>query len=167
MMRGNILFYQSTGKWYERLITLATHGPYVHVALVVNEYLVLAADTQGTDTQGIAYDAVPPIDGLHAAVSLAEYATPDSIERGLVWAEKQRGRRYGWADIIYQAVKFLAPNNPLRFGEAGHYDCSDFVTRYLIHAGVQVPDSYLDTYTVTPNDLARFFEMIPTRKKPE
>lgn len=152
MNDGDLILYRSSGRWYERLITLATHGPFVHVAIVDNDYLVLSADSQG-----IEYDALPVMDNLHTLVPMALYASPDGIARGLAWAEDQRGRRYGWIDIVYQAVKFLWPGNKLRFGVKGHYDCSDFVCRYLIHAGVQVPDSYLDTYTVTPNDLARFF----------
>lgn len=150
-MRGDIILYRSSGRWYERLITLATKGPYTHVAIVDDErlYLVLAADSQG-----ISYDALPPIDNLHTLVSLASYASTEGIERGLAWAEQQVGKRYGWIDIVYQAVKFVWPHQPFRFSEAGHYDCSEFAVRYMLQAGVELPPAFDDPATVTPNDIA-------------
>lgn len=167
MMRGDLILYKSRGAWYERAIARATQGPYVHVAIVADTTLVSGAIRPAclsaviaADTQGIGYDALPPADDLHTVVSLAPYTTPDGIKRGLAWAEQQRGRQYGWTDIVYQAVKFLAPNNPFRFGEVGHWDCSDFVTRYLQHAGVQLADAYSDPYCNTPNDLARAFGLL-------
>lgn len=171
MTRGDLILYRSTGRWYERLITLATHGPYTHVAIVADTTSVSCAIRPAclsaviaADTQGIRYDALPHADDMHTVVSLAPYATPDGIERGMAWAEQQRGRKYGWLDVVYQGVKFLWPGNPLRFGIEGHYDCSDFACRYLIHAGVAMPDDYLDSYTVTPNDLARWAGLLAPRK---
>ena len=157
-MRGDLILYKTSGKWYERLITLATHGPFVHVAIMVDETRVIAADTQG-----IRYDVLPLLDRQHALLPLLQYASPVDIERGLAWAMQQTGKEYGWLDIAYQGVKFLAPNNPFRFGEVGHYDCSDLATRYLQHCGVQLPDDY-DPYTVTPNDLARWAGILAPRK---
>lgn len=159
MMIGDLILYRSTGRWYERLITLATHGPFVHVAIVVDESRVLAARARG-----IGYEPLSPEDALHTVVSLAGRASDVGINVGLAWAMRQAGKEYGWLDIVYQAVKFVWPGNPLRFGEEGHYDCSDFACRYLIHAGVQLPDSCLDSYTVTPNDLARVFGVLPAEK---
>lgn len=151
MNDGDLILYRSSGRWYERLITLATHGPFVHVAIVDNDYLVLSADSQG-----IEYDALPVMDNLHTLVPMALYASPDGIARGLAWAEQQRGRRYGWIDIVYQAVKFLWPHQPFRFSESGHMDCSDFATRYMLQAGVALPPAFDDPATVTPNDIARW-----------
>lgn len=150
--RGDLVLYRSSGRWYERLIALATNGPFVHVAIVVDPLTVIAARTQ----QGISYERIPPEDAFHATIPLAGKTTSAGIEQGLAWACAQQGKEYGWMDIAYQALKFLWPTNPLRFSIAGHYDCSDFATRYLIHAGVSLPDSYLDSYTVSPNDLARW-----------
>jgi hypothetical protein len=157
--RGDLVLYQSSGRWYERMIALATKGPFIHVAIVVDPLTVIAARTR----VGISYERIPPEDALHATIPLAGRTTPAGIEQGLTWACAQRGKAYGWPDIVYQALKFLWPDNPFRFGVAGHYDCSDFATRYMIHAGVSLPDAMLDTYTVSPNDLARWSGLLPEK----
>lgn len=159
MMIGDLILYRSTGRWYERLITFATRGSFVHVAIVIDANTVIASRSSG-----IRYEPLPPLDSMHVTISVASCTTSEGIVEGLAWAVKQLGDGYGWLDILYQGVKFLAPNNPFRFGIAGHYDCSDFACRYLIHAGVQLPDAMLDTYTDTPNDLARWAGLLPPRK---
>lgn len=149
MNRGDLILYSSSGRWYERLITFATKGPWVHVAIAGSQYTVIAARAQG-----ISYEAAPPIDGLHTVVSMSGRATSSEIERGLDWAEQQVGKQYGWLDIVYQAIKFLWPHQPFRFSEAGHYDCSDLAVRYMIQADVALPPAFDDPATVTPNDIA-------------
>lgn len=160
MPKGDLVLYKSSGKWYERAIVLATQGPYVHVGILIEDHQVLAARTSG-----IGYDVFKFNPAYHTLVSLVpQYTTQEDVNKGLRWAVQQVGKQYGWMDILYQAVKFLNPNGALRFYEQGHYDCSDFCTRYLQQAGVPLPASYADSYTVTPNDLARFFGLIPPRK---
>lgn len=165
MKQGDLVFFFSQGRWYENVIVKATHGPYVHVAIGIGTNYVLAANPHG-----IAYSVIP-IDAVHSpslyytVFSLGQLATPSGIAQGLQWAQAQVGKEYGWLDIAYQALKFLAPNNPFRFGVAGHYDCSDFVTRYLQHAGVSLPDAYADPYANSPNDLARCFGVINAQGK--
>ena len=158
IQRGNVLLYTSSGKWYEELIRLATHGPYVHASIALSPDTVIAATGQGIRKSPLQVDrTITPID-------LTKYTTPERIEQAVAWAEMQAGKRYGWIDILYQAVKFLAPNNPLRFGEEDRWDCSDYATRYIQHAGVMLPDSFADAYANTPNDLARVFSLLPPRK---
>lgn len=157
MQRGDLLLYTSSGKWYERLIAYATHGPYVHVAIVVDNTKIVAARTQG-----IAFEVLPQDTSKLTVIPMSSRATEIGINVGLSWACKQVGKAYGWSDIVYQVVKFLNPNNPFRFGEYNHWDCSDLATRYLLHAGVELPDDY-DPYTVTPNDLARWAGLLEPR----
>lgn len=163
-MIGDLILYRSTGRWYERLITFATHGPWVHVAIVIDADTVIASRSNG-----IGYEAAPPEDALHTVVSLAgRVATAGvegfMIEHGLAWADRQVGKKYGWLDIVYQSVKFAWPHQPFRFSEAGHYDCSEFVTRYMLQAGVELPPAFDDPATITPNDLARWAGLLPPRK---
>lgn len=176
--RGDLLLYRSSGRWYERLITLATKGPYVHVGIVVDPLTVIAARTHG-----IGYEAMPPDDNQHTTIPLtarsltingtgaqgepitdmvqiAGRATEAGIEAGLAFAARQLGEKYSWLDIVYQGVKFLWPHNPLRFSEARHYDCSEFATYYLLQSGVVLPPEFDDPATVTPNDLARWAGLI-------
>lgn len=158
-MRGDLVFYTGSGKWYERVIAKATHGPYVHVAIQVDKVRVIAATSKG-----VVCTAIPGEDADHVFVSMADRTTPFDIGVGVGWAINQYGDKYGWLDIVYQAVKFLWPNNPFRFGEKGHYDCSDFATRYLQHAGVALPEDLLDPYVNTPNDLARWLGLKGTTR---
>ena len=158
-MRGDIVLYRSSGRWYERAIVFATKGPMVHVAIQTSDNQVIAATTQGIDYCPYTYDAK-----VHTVISLVpQYATQIEIEAGLKWVISQAGKRYSWWDVFYQAVKFMNPNNKLRLYSEGEYDCSDLATRYLQQTGVQLPQDY-EPYTVTPNDLARWAGLISPRK---
>lgn len=158
LSQGMILLFPGTGSPWDRMISIATAGPYTHVEIVLDEDRML-----GAQLSGIGIHAIPK-NREYTTVDIAPYTSTTRISEALLWALQQRGEPYGWADIFFQALKFVAPVNGLRWGIAGHYDCSDFATRYLIHARVALPDSYLDSYTVTPNDLARVFGLIPPRK---
>jgi hypothetical protein len=156
MKRGDLLLYAATSVWYEQLISRVTQGPFVHVSIIYDEQHCLAADANG-----ISVDSLPAEDSQHVVISIDPKL---DIEQGLEWASLQVGRKYGWTDIAYQAVKFLAPNNPFQFGHLGQWDCSDYATRYLQHIGYPLPDMYSDPYSMTPNDLARLFHLLPPRK---
>lgn len=158
-LRGSVLLFKSSGKWYERVICWTTGGIFVHVEIAVdNEWMI------GARFDGIAKHPLPLDPATYVAVDLAPYTTQAGILNGLLWAVQQKGRQYGWSDVVFQAIKFLFPNNPLRWGVEDRWDCADYACRYLIHAGVQLPDSCLDTYTVTPNDLGRVFSILAPRK---
>ena len=159
MVPGSMILFKSSGKWYEKAIEIATHGIYVHC-----EIAYLGGLTIGAHPHGITTSPAPINPNTYTTIDITPYTTPDKIQAALAWAEQQIGDEYGWADIIFQAIKFLWPTNPMRWSVAGHMDCSDLVCRYLIHAGVSMPDSYLDTASVTPNDLARWAGLLPPRK---
>jgi hypothetical protein len=160
MINGNILLFPSTGKWYERVICFATHGPFCHVEIALNNTSMI-----GARVDGIAVHPLPSDPESYVAIDILPYVENEaSIGQGLVWAIEQRGRRYGWGDILCAGLKFLFPNNPFRFGFVDHYDCSDFVVRYLQQAGVLLPEAFADPYADTPNDIARIFGILPPRK---
>jgi uncharacterized protein YycO len=160
MNRGDIVLYRSSGKWYERAIVLATGGPFVHVGIATSDNQVIAAGSRGINYFPFSYDPK-----IHTIVSLVpEHATQLGIEAGLKWAIAQAGKRYSWIDIFYQAVKFLNPNNKLRFYCEGEYDCSDFCSRYLLYARVPLPVAFQDPYANSPNDIGRIFNLLPPRK---
>jgi hypothetical protein len=157
MKRGDIILYKaSPDVWYEQLIAQVTHGPFVHTSIVCDEQYCLAATTAGINLAGLPHE-----DAQHVVIAIDPSL---NIEAGLDWAKLQIGRKYGWTDIVYQGVKFLAPNNPFQFGHLNEWDCSDYVTRYLQHIGYAIPDNFADPYANTPNDLARIFNLLPMRK---
>ena len=157
--RGSIVLFKSSGKWYEQAIAYATRGPFVHV-----EVAYVGGLTIGAHPHGITTSPAPINTNTYTAIDITPYTTQEKIEAALAWLEQQIGDEYGTMDIVYQAVKFLFPNNKLQWGVEGHYDCSDLACRYLLLAGVSMPASYLNCYSVTPNDLARWANLIPRRE---
>jgi cell wall-associated NlpC family hydrolase len=157
---GTLLLFRSSGLWYERAIALITHGPYVHVAISLPNGQVIAATPHGIEIGTLTQDMLSLCD----SVDLTPYTSKADIQAGLVWAVAQKGKEYGWLDIFYQALKFVWPNNKLRFGVTGEFDCSDFACRYAQQAGVVFPDGWNDPYSMTPNDIGRVFGLIPSRK---
>lgn len=158
IQRGNVLLYESGGKWYEELIRFATHGPFVHAAIALAPDKVIEATGAG-----IAQNVLQTGRNI-TVIDLTYYTTPERIEQALAWAEMQAGRAYSWIDIIYQGLKFMWPNNPLRFGVENQFDCSDFAARYIQHAGVILPSGWDDPYSLSPCDIARIFGLLPVRK---
>jgi hypothetical protein len=154
--RGDLLLYAATARWYEQLIARVTQGPFVHVSIIYDEQHCLAADANG-----ISMDSLPAEDSQHVVIPIDPTL---QIDAGLEWASLQVGRRYGWTDIAYQAVKFLAPNNPWQLCYQGRWDCADYATRYLDRIGYKLPEMYSDPYTMTPNDIGRLFGLLPPRK---
>ncbi len=154
-MRGDIVLYKDPTKLSEKAITWTTHGPFYHVEIVYDD-----THTIGAHPEGIRYATYPN------GKSFVVQSLPSNVSAaaGLRWAQQQIGKRYGWLDIAYQAVKFLAPNNPFQLTQKDHWDCSDFVTRYLQECGMQLSDEFSDPYQNTPNDIARIFGLIPPRK---
>jgi hypothetical protein len=86
-------------------------------------------------------------------------ASAVDIEYGLKWAEMQVGKQYGWTDIFSNGLKLCGINFDI--SEPGHWDCSDFVTRYLTVARANSPLGKLgdDPSLVSPNDLARAYKV--------
>jgi uncharacterized protein YycO len=157
--RGSILLFKTTGTLVDRAICLATKGPYVHVELVIDGARMIGAQTNGIEMSLIPWDA-----RLYTSIDMLPYTSIEGITNGLAWAQQQVGRAYGWADIVFQAVKFVAPNNPLQWGVEGHWDCSDYVTRYIQQSGIVLPNDFDTPYANTPNDIARIFGVLPPRK---
>lgn len=157
--RGDLLLFKHPHDVFEHLICAATHGPYFHTSIALDEGIHdLAAHT----TDGIRVSLVS-LSAKYDIVPIAPYASDECVKKALDWAMQQVGKQYGWADIAFQAVKFFAPNNPFQLTMAGHWDCSDFVTRYLQHAGVVLPDAFEDPYRNTPADIARMFGLLSSR----
>ncbi len=159
-MRGDLILYKSSGKWYERAIVLATKGIYVHVAIQLSDVQVIAAGSRG-----IALFPYSAQDSRCVTVPIVpKYTTKIAVEQGLQWVADQLGREYGWVDIVTQAIKFMNPNNKLRLAREGSWDCSDFGTRYLQHCSIEMSDMYSDPYSNSPNDLARWAGLLGPRK---
>ena len=95
-------------------------------------------------------------------------APKGELAKGLSWAEVQwaeavkdhRTHEYSWKDIIMDAAKFIGWHVVLK-QPVGEWDCSDFVTRYLLAANAAGPLGELakDPSTVSPNDLGRAFHV--------
>jgi hypothetical protein len=151
--RGEVALYTSSGDWVDRIISLATHhSQYTHVEVVVSG----SGETIGAHGNGIDKGHLPdPNVRAYTLIDLHQLgATDEGIANGLSWVEQQFGKQYGWLDIVFQAIKFLWPNNPFQLVEKDHWDCSDFACRYMHRSGAHMPPDYDDCFRVTPHDLA-------------
>jgi hypothetical protein len=160
-MTGNIVLYKSTGyPLLDKLIQTTTRGPYVHADIVV------APDrtTVGATLKGIGYSRVPNDPTTYCMISLLAYdpyhnqqAWEKSLMKATAWAKSKVGTAYGWLDIVDQGLDFLIPGNKIHIVDDEHWDCSDFVCRYLYVLGLPLPPKMLLPAAISPNDLARFF----------
>lgn len=159
-MRGDFTLYKA--RWWnpaEWLISHFTNGPYIHCEIDLGDGWRVGEHGVGIFVH--KEDLADPV-----------FVTPKSrigqqgIEDGLAWVndvileQQQSGgkaHRYGWTDIIADILKLIGQKIALK--DDGHWDCSHFVTRYLIHAQAEQPLGILakDPATVSPNDLARAF----------
>ena len=162
-MSGNIILYKQRPGIVDWAIATATKGPYTHCELVVDK----DRTTVGAFSDGIKYSQVPEDKTTYIMISLLA-ADPygdqaiweSSIARGVLWATSQVGRAYGWLDIVDQAIDFLLPGNSIRLVDDSHWDCSDFLVRYLLQIGYIMPPKMTTGAAVSPNDLARMFKIL-------
>lgn len=151
-MRGDVVFY-SPETLIERIIARSTHGPFSHVAVMIDDDTVIEADTHGV--------IIAPLKSNTVSVSPSVAIGPLNVEPGIYWLKQQLGERYGWFDIL-DAFFRLAFRTSFYIGQPKSYDCSDLVTRYLIACGLGgwLGDLAAEPHLVTPNDLARKFKLI-------
>lgn len=151
-MRGDLVLYRAGTSWQDKVIAMATGGPFVHVEIDLGEGTFIGAHDEGISKVGAAQ-----ADENHV------YTTPRGsqadIEAGLKWAISQLGDPYSWIDIFDDGSKYL--HLTWYLGVDKSYDCSDFATRYLIVAHSDGPLGQLATHpeTVSPNDIARAFKV--------
>ena len=163
--RGDIILFKSPQRWQDKVICYVTHGPYFHVAIALDATHGIAATGAGIVVSLFPLVSMTPlVSNTFDTIDMTAYEGNIQIESALSWAGAQIGKQYGWLDIAYQAVKFLFPNNPFQVTMAGHWDCSDFVTRYILKTGYPLPDAFNNPYANTPNDIARIFQVLPARK---
>ncbi len=158
--RGDIILFKQPHAWYEKLICAATHGPYYHCAIALDSTSIIEALGSG-----IVMSRSPINPATFDLIDMSQYEDEANIDRGLEWAQKQVGKiKYGWLDIAFQVVKFVAPNNPFQLVRHDRWDCSNFVTRCIQEMEYLLPEAFSDPYQNTPNDLGRVFSLIPLRK---
>jgi hypothetical protein len=155
MHTGDLVFYPSAGRWYERVIVKATHGPYVHVAVALDATHVIAAETWG-----IRYELLPPDPAALVVLPLTP-ASKDAASGALFWLNAQLGKRYGWLDIVDQGLRLLG--SPFYLGQTHSLDCSDLAACF---AALYTNDRRLMTLVldhrqeISPNDLARYYGLL-------
>jgi hypothetical protein len=151
-MRGDLLLYTSSGSLSDRIIAWATHGPFVHVEIDLEDGNAIGALSTGI--------TIHPYLRGQGRVEVPIGATEKDREYGLLWALQQVNKQYGWVDIISNGLKILGI--PFDIGETDHWDCSDFVTRYLLAARAAGPLGRLadNPGLVSPNDIARAFGVL-------
>jgi hypothetical protein len=154
---GDLLFYTSRGRLYEQVIETATHGPYVHVAVVYDASRLIAAETRG-----IVYEPYPF--GPDAIYTQSHHLTPASeqdAEEALSWLAKRVGAQYGFLDILDQGLRLL--RSPVYLYKPNALDCSDLSAYF---AALYTRDEKLTQMVmnqrqlIAPNDLARYYGLL-------
>jgi hypothetical protein len=146
-MLGDVVLFKSSGSWSDRLIEWATHGPYTHVGIDFGGNRYLWADKDGLKIHT----------GLGGRDTKSFRPPGTDIQAAIKWAGDQAGKEYGWLDIVSNSLRLVGL--PVYIGTPGHWDCSDFVTRYLIVAEAEGPLGVKadDPELVSPNDIARAY----------
>lgn len=158
MAKGDFVLYRGSSRDpFEAIIMEFTHGPFCHVELDMGDGNFLGEHSTGL--------TLHPDDTGRSIV----FVTPKGdITAGLAWADAmwQEAKKdpsshvYSWTDIVMDGLRAIGIG--LVLGQPkGEWDCSDFITRYLIVAGAAGPLGALakDPSTVSPNDLARAFNI--------
>lgn len=156
---GDLLFYHSTGAWYERLIVAATcdgnpRANFVHVAIVETDGTIIEARWQG-----VTRSPLPDLSNdTHIVGYRLPIASPDALQQALRGAQGQVGWRYGVADILSQFLRLL--RLPFTIGRLHSLDCSHLAAEFAAWA---TEDATLyamvcdEGAVLSPNDLARYY----------
>jgi uncharacterized protein YycO len=148
-MRGDILLYRTDGSLPCRIVTWATHGPYVHAEVDMGDGTSIGALSRGVARY------YPRRDEVAKAARIQLPTDEDRINKGIAWLQTQVGHSYGYLDLYDQAVLFLKLPK-LVFFIPGTYDCSDLVARYVTLAGgLYLGEFATKPWLCSPNDIAR------------
>lgn len=156
---GDLLLYASAGRWYERLITCFTGGPWVHI-----ECCTTASESVGALTKGITRHAIP---GGFTCIPTGALIDAAHLSEALAYLDRKAGRcRYGWLSILADVPRALLPRvfgsrTPFLIAPR-QFDCSQLAVDFCCHAGILgLPDEFYDSAaTQSPNDVARHFSSI-------
>lgn len=155
---GDLRFYHSDGGAVDTVIAAATapsdaaHA-FTHVEIALGDGTALGELLGGL--QHYTPPDEPP--GRVVIWPTSEHADSAALVNALVWARSEAAARlgYGWEDVASAGLRVLDPTAPF-IAAPGAWDCSDFVTRFLLQAGVTLPDALAsEPHTVTPEALAR------------
>jgi hypothetical protein len=161
-MRGDFVLYRgSKTNPFEAAIMYFSKGPFCHTEIDMGDGTFIGEHGKGLTRH--SSDRVGVLVGLQYGK-----VTSADVDRGLAWVEKMYAEdvknnethEYGWWDLISAAAKFVGLHIILRL-KVGDWDCSDFVTRYLVVAGAAGPlgAAAKEPETVSPNDLGRAFNI--------
>lgn len=178
MKRGDIVLVHGDSV-SDKLIQRTTFGPFNHVGLAIDGTQMVNALAQGIVLSTVSIGAYlhkdktvipapslalrPNVQVVDPRVPIATWHDAMRYETALLWAEHCAGQEYGWWDIFNHSVKWLLSATPLRVPEIvekNAWDCSNFISRFLVEAGYPLPPFYLDFNDVTPNDIGRLFGVI-------
>ncbi len=151
MPAGDLRFYRSSGDLPDTIIADVS-GPFVHVDVDMGDGTAIGELSAGLKR----YPVSPPAPPLVTIWSIAGHSSPLAIKAALLWAEHETWAHpeYGWLDVLDAGLRAIDPHAPY-IGDPGEWDCSDFVTRFLIQAGVMLPLALEnEPHLVTPSALA-------------
>ena len=160
-MRGDVVLFRGSKSLPDWFIMTFTGGPFVHCEVDVGNGLWV-----GMSSAGMRRHTGDPRNT--ATIHPQSRFGQSGIDVGLDWVDaryieavqNKEAHEYGWWDIVSDGMKAIGLGF-LTFGRKGEWNCSDFVTRYLVIAGAADPlgDLADNPGTVSPNDIARAFRV--------
>lgn len=147
---GDILFYSSSGSFFDNVITLVEGDPhdYVHVAIAISGLQKIEALARGivlTQIQPtLVRDVWSYMDRAHPYIDI-------NLHNALNWLINQKGNLYGWEDTF----NALLARGGLDFSinVCDEHDCSGLACQFLqIAGGVPQLIGY-DCHKITPQQL--------------
>lgn len=130
--------------------------------------------TIGAFPHGIGYRSVPCQAGTYVLVSIqsllrssggkARFLSPTDLEHGLAWLEEQVGTPYGAWDALKQLGDLLFPHHPFACPPHAPH-CSQLVLGYLTQMGISLTHLFPCSSHCSPNDLAEWVGLLPTRHR--
>lgn len=151
MQAGDILFYHGSDAfpdWAVRHFTGDDSG-FCHVAVAVSATAMVEAVGRGI--------CQSPLRTPDAVATTGAWLRGAGLQRGLAFLASEVGKRYGWLDILGDAVGVLLPVRTPVLIAPSQFDCSALATEFLLTAGwAALPLKLaLDPHRVSPNTLAR------------
>lgn len=145
-MQGDILFFKSDGSLASKLVCFFTKGPFCHVAIDLGDGTEIAAHPKGVSSNYIWANG-----GEMVRFSLHDKIPPACLNEAIDWLKAQRGKPYGWVDILDYALGILGL--PLFFFRRDHHDCSTLASLFINR--LCLPEHFIENPDlVSPNDLA-------------
>lgn len=151
----SILFYRSSGSFFDKLIMIRTASVFCHAEVQINETEAIGAIPGAGVTRHPLRKLSKPTDSYPLAG-----VPPVQVAAALTWLHTQLGCTYGWCDIFNDSMPEWWP---LLLVPKRAYDCSHLCAAFLIECGLAglLGETIDRPAEITPGSLATLLGVKP------